>query len=185
MNKSMIIGGVIGAAVVTAGGVGAVNYYQQANSPQYAEVVNVVAQRKTISEPKQYCENVEITEQVEAKDENRVAGTAIGAILGGVIGNQVGDGRGNKLATLAGAAAGAYAGNKVQQNAQEKNTTTRTEEQCTTRTQSREIITGYQVEYKIGDNLATETLDKKPTAERYQIENGKPLFNQPYEEPAA
>jgi len=185
MNKSMIVGGLIGAAAVTAGGVGAVSYYQQTNSPAYAEVLTVTAQHKSVTEPRQYCENVEVTEQAAVKDENRVTGTVAGAIIGGILGNQVGGGSGNKLATVAGAAAGAYAGNKVQQNAQENNTTTRTEQQCVTRNETRKVLTGYQVEYKIGDSVDTVVTEEKPSSKRYEVEDGKPSFDKPVAESAA
>jgi uncharacterized protein YcfJ len=179
MNKSMIAGSLIGAAAVTAGGVSAVNYYQEAQAPQYAEIVAVTAQHKTVQEPKQYCEDVVITEQAEVKDENRVTGTIAGALIGGILGNQVGGGSGQKLATVAGAAAGAYAGNKVQENVQQNNTTTRTEQQCTTRLESRKILTGYEVQYRIGEEAGSTIVENKPTAQRYEIEGDQPQFNKP------
>lgn len=186
MNKSMIVGGLIGAAVVTAGGVGAVNYYQQASKPVYAEIVAVNAQHKTVEEPRQYCEDVEVVEQAAVKDENRLTGTIAGALIGGILGNQVGSGSGKKIASVAGAAAGAYAGNKVQQNAQQNNTTSRTEQQCTTRLESRSVLTGYQVEYRIGETTEKTTLTKKPTATRYHVQDNQPQFDQPVvDEPAA
>lgn len=186
MNKSMIAGGLIGAAVVTAGGVGAVSYYQQANQPVYAEIVSVNAQHKTVEEPRQHCENVEVVEQAAVKDENRITGTLAGALIGGILGNQVGSGSGKKIASVAGVAAGAYAGNKVQQNAQQNNTTSRTEQQCTTRFESKRVLTGYQVEYRIGETSEKATLTKKPTATRYHVQDNQPLFDQPVaEEPAA
>lgn len=186
MNKSILVGGIIGAAVVTAGGVGAVSYYQKANKPVYAEIVNVTAQHKTIEEPRQYCENVEVIEQAAVKDENRVAGTLAGALIGGILGNQVGSGSGKKIASVAGIAAGAYAGNKVQQNAQQNNATSRTEQQCTTRIESKRVLTGYQVEYRIGETSEKTTLTKKPTATRYHVQDNQPQFDQPViEEPAA
>lgn len=182
MTKSMLVGGLIGAAVVTAGGVSAVGFYQQASAPQYAEIISVTAQHKTVTEPRQHCEDVEVTEQAAVKDENRITGTVAGAIIGGILGKQVGSGSGNDLATVAGAAAGAYAGRKVQGNAQENNTTTRTEQQCVTRMESKRLLTGYKVEYKIGEELATETVDTKPDAKRYHVKDGKALFEQPVEE---
>lgn len=182
MTKSTIAAGILGAAVATAGGVGAVSYYQQANQPVYAEITNVAAQYRTVEEPRQHCEDVEVIEQAAVKDENRVAGTLAGALIGGVFGNQVGSGSGKKLASIAGIAAGAYAGNKVQQNAQQKNTSTRTEQQCTTRIESKSVLTGYAVEYRIGDTTEKTTLKKKPTAARYQVKDNQPQFDQPVAE---
>lgn len=185
MNKSMIFGGLIGAAAVTAGGAGALTYYQKANAPVYAEIIAVNAQHKTVNEPREYCEEVQITEQAAVKDENRATGTVAGAILGGVIGSRVGGGSGKKLATIAGAAAGAFAGNKTQENMQKNNTVTRTEQQCTTRNESKQVLTGYQVEYRIGDKTSTTSVAEKPTANRYQVQDGQPLFDQPVTESPA
>ena len=63
---------------------------------------------------------------VDAKDGERIAGTAIGAVVGGVIGSKIG----GDAATVAGAAGGAVAGNQAQKAYQEKKTYTTTERRC-------------------------------------------------------
>ncbi len=126
MNKSLVTGLVIGAAVVTAGAAVA-NFDVFDRSPKFAEVLNVDAVKKTIRTPREVCNDHVVTHTQPAKDEKRIAGTVIGAVVGGVLGNQVGDGSGRKVATAAGAAAGGYAGNKVQQRMQNGNTYTTTE----------------------------------------------------------
>src|SRR5262245_20153986 len=126
MNKSLITGLIVGAVVVTAGAAIAGWDYKERN-PKYAEVLDVDPVSKTISTPRQVCNDEAVTQRAPVKDEKRVAGTVIGAVVGGVLGHQVGSGDGKKIATAAGAAAGGYAGNKVQKRVQENNTTTTTQ----------------------------------------------------------
>ncbi|KRG41905.1 hypothetical protein ARC78_10615 [Stenotrophomonas pictorum JCM 9942] len=65
------------------------------------------------------CHDVEVANN--ARDQNRVAGTATGAVIGGLLGNQVGKGNGRKLATVGGAVAGGLVGRNVQGRNQERN----------------------------------------------------------------
>lgn len=65
------------------------------------------------------CKKVEVAN--DARDRNRIAGTATGAVVGGLLGNQVGKGNGRKLATVGGAVAGGLVGRHVQGRNQEKN----------------------------------------------------------------
>ncbi|WP_269790630.1 glycine zipper 2TM domain-containing protein [Stenotrophomonas sp. Iso1] len=65
------------------------------------------------------CRKVEVANN--ARDQNRVAGTATGAVVGGLLGNQVGKGNGRKVATAAGAVAGGLVGRNVQGRNQERN----------------------------------------------------------------
>ncbi len=65
------------------------------------------------------CRKVEVASN--ARDHNRVAGTATGAVIGGLLGNQVGKGNGRKVATAAGAVAGGMVGRNVQGRNQERN----------------------------------------------------------------
>jgi len=64
------------------------------------------------------CNKVEVTNN--ARDQNRIAGTATGAVIGGLLGNQVGKGNGRKLATAGGAVAGGLVGRNVQGRNQER-----------------------------------------------------------------
>ena len=116
MNKSLIMGLIVGAVVVTAGGAIAMRSY----GDRYAEVLDVKPVTKTVSTPRQACADEVVTRQKPVKDEKRVTGTVIGAVVGGVLGHQVGGGRGQDVATAAGAAAGGYAGNQVQKKCRKK-----------------------------------------------------------------
>ena len=166
MNKSMVTGLAIGAAVATAGGVIATNYSswvdKQPEQPTFAQVLHVEALKRTVQTPREVCEDVPVTHQKPVKDQNKVVGTVAGALLGGVLGHQVGEGSGKKLATVAGAVAGGYAGNKVQGNMQDNNTYTTTEQRCHTVTDTREVVDGYEVTYQLGETQDKVRMDHEP-----------------------
>ena len=145
MNKSMMIGSVIGAIVVTAGG--AFAGYKAINTVHEARVVSVKELRKTVRTPRQECHDEQVTHTKPVKDTNRLVGTGIGAAVGGLIGNQFGGGNGKVLTTVAGAAAGGFAGNQVQKKVQQGNTYTASEQRCTTVYDSSEVPVGYEVVY--------------------------------------
>lgn len=147
MNKSMLVGAVLGAVGVTAGG--AVATYSLIGGPEYAEVLAVKPINETIKTPRQVCEDVTVTRQKPVKDQHQIAGTAIGAVVGGLLGNQVGGGTGKKIATVAGAVGGGYAGNKVQENMQAGDTYTTTETRCDTVTDVSKKLVGYDVKYQL------------------------------------
>lgn len=171
MNKSMLIGLAVGASAATA--IAGFAGYQALNGEDYAEVIRSEPVMKTVKTPREECRDVAITTPVPVRDENRIAGTAIGAVVGGVLGNQIGGGNGKKLATVGGAVAGGYAGNQIQQNMQDRNTHTSHETRCKTVYDSREEIEGYKVTYRIGSTegvIHTET-DPGP---RIPLKNGQP-----------
>lgn len=171
MNKSLVTGLVIGAAVVTAGAaVASFDVFDR--SPKFAEVLKVDAVTKTERTPREVCNDHVVTHTQPAKDQKRIAGTVIGAVVGGVLGNQIGDGSGRKVATAAGAAAGGYAGNKVQQRMQNGNTYTTTETRCETVYDSNQKIVGYDVRYRLGDQEDTVRMDRDP-GPRIPVENGQ------------
>jgi uncharacterized protein YcfJ len=161
MDKSLVTGLVIGAAV--AAGAGAVAGLKLLNKgPQYAEVLNVTPMTRTIHTPRQECHDEQVTRKAPVKDEHQVLGTVAGAVIGGVIGHQIGGGSGRDIATVAGAAGGGYAGNRVQKNLQDRDTTTTTEQKCATVYDSSEKITGYQVRYRLGGKESTVKMDHDP-----------------------
>ena len=161
MNKSMLVGAVLGAVGVTAGG--AVATYSVINSaPKYAEVLAVQPIKETIKTPRQVCKDVTVTKQRPVQDQHQIAGTVVGALAGGLLGNQIGGGSGKKVATVAGAAAGGYAGNKVQENMQANYTYTTTETRCSTVTDTSEKVVGYDVKYQIGDKVSQVRMDRDP-----------------------
>lgn len=176
MNKSLLVGSVLGAVAVTAGGAFAT--YNLMSGPSYAEVVAVKPVMETVKTPRQECRDVQVTKRKPVKDEHRVAGTAIGAVVGGVLGNQVGKGSGKKLATVAGAAGGGYAGNKAQQHIQQNNTYTATERRCTTEYDVSEKLAGYDVSYELGGKMRTVRMDQDPGRRLPLDEQGRVVMAQ-------
>lgn len=161
MNRSMVVGAVLGAAVVTAGG--AVATYQLVDrGPQFASVVTVEPLKETIRTPREVCKDVTVTRQRPVKDEHKVVGSVIGAVAGGLLGSQIGGGNGQKLATVAGAAAGGYAGNQVQGRMQANDTYTTTETRCSTVTDTSERVIGYDVSYELDGKLGRVRMEQKP-----------------------
>lgn len=96
------------------------------------------------------------------QDENRLAGSVLGAVAGGVLGHQFGGGHGRTLATVAGAMAGGYAGNQAQAGLQDRDTYTTTRQQCRTVYDKQEKTLGYDVTYKIGDQQGKIRMDNDP-----------------------
>lgn len=144
MVKGLVVGG-IAMVVLTAGAVG----YKTMSQPTFADVVAVKDVTQTVTTPREECQDVAVQKQAPVKDDNRIAGTAIGAIAGGVLGNQVGGGRGKTVATVAGAAAGGYAGNQVQKNMQKNDVQTTTERRCKTVNTMSQKLVGYDVTYRL------------------------------------
>jgi uncharacterized protein YcfJ len=108
------------------------------------------------------CKDVAVTKQKPIKDEDKIAGTAIGAVVGGVLGNQIGDGDGQKIATVAGAVVGGYAGRKVQGRIQDKATETVNERQCQTVYDTTERNDGYKVKYELDGTVRTVRMKTDP-----------------------
>ncbi|HVP33992.1 MAG TPA: glycine zipper 2TM domain-containing protein [Steroidobacteraceae bacterium] len=161
MDKSLLMGLVIGGAVAV--GAGAVAGLKLINrGPEYAEVLKVTPVTRTIRTPRQECHDEQVTRQAPVKDEHQVLGTIAGAVIGGVVGHQIGGGSGRDIATVAGAAGGGYAGNRVQKNLQDRDTVTTTEQRCTTVYDSSEKITGYHVRYRLGTKEASVQMDHDP-----------------------
>jgi uncharacterized protein YcfJ len=177
MNKSMVTGVVLGAAIVTAGGAFAGYRLLDAREPKFAEVIAVEPIMETVRTPRQVCEDVSVTHTRTAKDQHKVTGTVIGAVVGGVLGSQVGSGDGRKVATAAGAAAGGYAGNRVQNRMQQGNTYTTTEQRCETVYDSHQKQVGYDVRYRLGEKEASVEMDRHP-GERIPVEDGKLVLTQ-------
>lgn len=170
MNKSLVTGLLIGAAVATAGG--AVAGYKILSEPRYAQVVDAKPILKDVRTPRQQCHDEQITRQAPTRDPHRITGSVVGAVLGGVVGNQIGGGDGKKLATVAGAAAGGYAGNRVQKGMQERNTVTSIEQRCETVYDSHKERIGYEVHYRLGDEEGNVRMDHHP-GERIPVRDGK------------
>jgi uncharacterized protein YcfJ len=175
MNKSMIIGVVLGAGVATAGGTYA--GYHMLKESNSAEVLKTLAVTKKIKIPHESCAEHAVVHQKEVKDPNRIAGKAIGAVVGGVLGHQVGGGNGKKVATVAGAVAGGYAGDRVQDNMQKKDTYTTMETRCETTYETKEEVVGYDVTYRIDDKDAVVRMTYDPGTS-IPLKNGELVLNQ-------
>ena len=175
MNKSMVVGAVLGAVAVTAGG--AVATYSLVGGPEYAEVLAVKPVKETIKTPRQVCQDVTVTRQKPVQDQHKIAGTAIGAVVGGLLGNQVGGGNGKKIATVAGAVGGGYAGNKVQGSMQANDTYTTTENRCSTVTDTSEKVVGYDVKYQLDGEEGHVRMASDP-GRRIPVEDGKLVLTQ-------
>lgn len=143
--------------------------------PKYARVVSVEPQNRTVTEPREVCQDVQVTQKAPVKDEHRVAGTVIGGVLGAVIGNQIGNGKGRKIAKVAGAVGGAYAGNKVQEHMQDADTVTTTEKKCETVNDSHEVPDGYRVTYEWKGATRTVHMNSNP-GDRLPVRNGNVIL---------
>lgn len=163
MNKSMLTGIICGAVVATAAGTYA-GYDLLKGEPTSATVISSTPVKKTVTTPREECSDVQVTHTRPVKDENRIAGTAIGAVAGGLLGNQIGGGKGKKVATVVGAAAGGYAGNQTQKNLQQNDTYTTTERRCKTVNDKQEHIIGYDVKYRIGEKEGQVRMEREPGA---------------------
>jgi uncharacterized protein YcfJ len=106
MNKSLLIGTMLGVAMATAGGVFAGYKLLRADEAPPAPAVHVAAAGPAQPE----------CVPNEPRDKKRIAGTVVGALVGGAVGKDVGQ---RKITTAAGAAAGAYVGNQVEKKVQE------------------------------------------------------------------
>ena len=175
MNGTMLKGVLIGVAVA-AGGAAIAGLGLMDHSPRYAQVVDVKPVHRTERIPREECADVPVEKQRPVKDENRIAGSAIGAVVGGVLGHQVGGGSGRTLATVAGAAVGGYAGNRVQKQMQDKDTYTTTEQQCHTVTDTHDEVIGYDVRYRLGDKVDVVRTKERP-GDRIAIKDGRPVVD--------
>jgi uncharacterized protein YcfJ len=160
MNKSFVVGSILGAIAVTTGG--AFASYRYLGPGSGAKVVSVKELHKTIKTPRQECHDEQVTRTKQPKDTNRLAGTGIGAVVGGLLGHEVGGGSGKVLATVAGAAAGGYAGNKIEQKVQRGDTYTTTEQRCAAVYDTSEEPAGYQVEYVLDGKQHHVHMDHDP-----------------------
>ncbi len=176
MNKSMLVGAVLGAVVVTAGGAFA-TYTLVDRGPEFAEVLNVEPVTETIKTPREVCKEVTVTRQKPVQDQHRIAGTAVGAVVGGLLGNQVGGGTGKKIATVAGAVGGGYAGNQVQERMQANDTYTTTETRCNTVTDTHDKVVGYKVKYDLDGKISTVRMDRDP-GNRIPVQDGQLMLTQ-------
>jgi uncharacterized protein YcfJ len=174
MNKSLLIGLAVGAAV--AAGAGAVAGLKvMSKSPQYAQVVQVTPLTRTIRTPRQDCHEDTVVHQRAPRDKHQIFGTVAGAVVGGLLGHYVGGGTGKDIATAAGAAAGGYAGNRIENRVQQGNVYTTTERRCATVYQRSVRQDGYEVRYRLDGKEGTVRMDHDP-GPRIPVEHGQLLL---------
>jgi uncharacterized protein YcfJ len=170
MNRSMVVGTVLGVSVAAVGASFA--GYKMMSQQDYADVVQVTPLVEQVTTPRQECHDASVTRQKPIKDPNRLTGTVIGAIAGGVLGNELGGDGSNTGAKIAGAAVGGLAGNKVQQSMQQGATYTTTETVCATMQDVTERTVGYNVSYRIGDATNQVRMDHDPGS-RIPLQDGQ------------
>jgi uncharacterized protein YcfJ len=170
MNKSMLVGTVLGAGLATA--IGGVAGYRMLSGPEYAQVVAVTPVKETVKTPREECHDKVVTHRKPVKDEHQIAGTVIGAVAGGLLGDAIGGGGKNTAAKIAGAAAGGYAGNKTQEHLQNSDTYQTTEHVCNTVYDESEHTVGYNVEYTIGETRGEVRMDHDP-GDKIPLQDGK------------
>lgn len=180
MDKSMIKGMVVGGIVVTAVAAGGVTSYKAMTKPVFAEVLSAKEVKETVKTPREECQDVQVQKRAPVKDENRLAGTAIGAVAGGLLGSTIGKGSGKTVATVAGAAAGGYAGNKVQQGMQERDVVTSTETRCKTVYDSSVKHHGYDVTYRLNGKEDVVRMAYNPGTQ-IPVKDGKLVLDAPPE----
>ncbi len=161
VNKSLLVGAVLGAVGVTAGGAVA-TYSLVKSGPEYAQVLAVQPVKQQIKTPREVCKDVAVTRQRPVKDEHQILGTVAGAVGGGLLGSMIGGGNGRKIATVAGAVGGGYAGNKVQEGMQERDTYTTTQTRCSTVNDISDKVVGYDVKYDLGGKQGQVRMDRDP-----------------------
>ncbi|TKI07715.1 glycine zipper 2TM domain-containing protein [Martelella alba] len=163
MNKSLLAG--VGIGIVAASGVAAVAGLDVFTSgPKYAQVVTATPINETVKTPRQQCRTITVTHRRPVQDENKIAGSLIGAVAGGVLGHQFGGGHGRDVATVAGALAGGYTGNQLQGRMQDNDTYTTNQQRCETVYDKSQKLLGYDVTYKIGDEQGKIRMDHDPGA---------------------
>ncbi|AJQ99054.1 MULTISPECIES: glycine zipper 2TM domain-containing protein [Hafnia] len=177
MNKSMLAGVGIGvAAALSVAAVASLDVFS--TGPRYAQVLSATPIHESVKTPRQQCRNVTVTHRRPVQDENRIAGSVLGAVAGGVLGHQIGNGRGKDVATVVGALGGGYAGNQVQGSMQNNDTYTTTQQRCSTVYDKSQKLLGYDVTYKIGDQQGRVRMDKDPGTQIPVDRNGQLVLNQ-------
>nr|WP_283100977.1 glycine zipper 2TM domain-containing protein [Pseudomonas sp. MWU13-2517] len=177
VNKSLLVGAVLGAVGVTAGGAVA-TYSLVKSGPEYAQVLAVQPVKTQIKTPREVCKDVAVTRQRPVQDQHQIVGTVVGALAGGLLGNQVGGGNGKKLATVAGAVGGGYAGNKVQEGMQNRDTYTTTQTRCNTVNDISDKVVGYDVRYTLDGKEGSVRMERDPGSQIPVDKEGRLILGQ-------
>lgn len=178
MNKSLLVGAVLGAVGVTAGGAVATYSLVNNKAPEYAQVLAAEPINEQIKTPREVCKDVTVTRQRPVQDQHQIVGSVLGAVAGGLLGHQVGGGHGKQLATVAGAVGGGYAGNKVQEHMQSGDTYTTTQTRCNTVNDVSDKLVGYNVKYQLNGQVGQVRMDHNPGAQIPVTKDGQLVLTQ-------
>jgi len=141
------------------------------SGPQYAQVVSVEPVRQSISDPQRVCHDQVVTHTAPPRDQNHIAGTAIGAVAGGLLGHMVGGHHSKTLTTVAGAGIGGYAGNRIEAAHQQGQVTQTVERQCDTVDNASSKVVAFDVHYVYNGVTRTVRMDHDP-GDRVQVQQG-------------
>jgi uncharacterized protein YcfJ len=157
VDKKLILGGVVGAALATGGMVMA---GKTLTRPEHGDVVRVSPRIERVDTPREVCRDVTTTRYVRRED-NLNNGTLIGALVGGAVGNRHG-GSNRDAATVLGAVAGGFAGREIDRRKVRSEPVTRTTRRCSTVADVQEKIAGYDVTYEVDGERRTVLMDRDP-----------------------
>lgn len=157
MDRKILLGGLAGAALATAGMVIA---GKTLTRPEHGEVVRVHPRIEQVSTPREVCRDVTSTRYVRRED-NLNNGTIIGALVGGAVGNRHG-GSNREAATVVGAVAGGLAGREIDRRKVRDEPVTQTTRKCNTVADVQEKIAGYDVTYEVDGERRTVVMDRDP-----------------------
>ena len=124
----------------------------------YANVISVEPNMRTVNRPERNCWTEQITVQQPQSYSN--ASPMLGAIVGGAIGNSIGKGDGRRAATAAGVAIGAIAGDKYR----EGGVTYRDVQRCDVTYSQEQVVSGYNVVYEYGGKQFTTVMQTQPSS---------------------
>jgi uncharacterized protein YcfJ len=171
MDTSMVKGIMIGAVAISAAAAVGVTGYDAFRKSSYADVLAVKEVQETVKTPRHECSDVAVNRRAPVSDQNRIAGTAIGAVAGGLLGSTIGRGSGHTLATVAGAVGGGYAGNQVQKQMQDRDVQTTTERHCKTVYDTSAKVVGYDVTYRLRGKEGVVRMSHDPGT-KIPVKNG-------------
>ncbi len=162
MNTNLLA---VGMGALLLGGVSVAAYQNATRGPEFVQVVAAapVTETETIQTPREVCSDRVVQRRAPERD-GLVGGTVAGALIGGLVGHQIGGGSGRDVATVGGALVGGYAGRQADRRHVGGQVTSHTVRNCrtVTDTSTREHVVGYDVTYKLDDQLRTVRMSGKP-----------------------
>ncbi len=174
MNKTIlaVIAGVLVGGVAIAGYQNFATPYADVvastpiteKEPIYGDVIASEPVTETVTGTREVCEDVAVERRQPERFGNK-DGAVIGALAGALVGSQIGGGDGKKLATVAGAVGGGFAGREIDRRHVGGQRYTDVERRCSTVSEPREQVIGYDVRYNRDGEVLTTRVDEKPGAQ--------------------